>query len=582
MDIHSETKYCSDNHIDSKTESDPDPILILTLSNGEKMIQPDVRKIFPQLAEFSDDPIKNYHIDELYLMLSGSANHMNPNYFSNHIVKAKSMTGDEIRNKARYHLDKIIDQDTDYTYTQRVDLINDMCDNLTKLCCDFLNATHPLSIRLEGSFSLPCYDSIRFKDIFQRFCHQVFDEREMDHCDFAQIVYDFYKCRFICPCVDNGIYDSIFYEFRDQRWVYVENYRTLLQNLIINQIVPLIIRYCSCAFAQNNCKKIMKYVVNQIDETNDMKMEKIIRSCLQKFHDPWFVQKLDSKKHLLGFENGVMDLNEQKFRNGRPWDYVSLSVGYQWKEFDPMDQKVKKIHQIISQIQVEEEIVIYLMMFIAQVLSGTPDHKIHTWYGDGNNGKSVLARMIRELLGDYFGVVTNDCLDPCAKGSSEHMLARQRAKRLILIQESECGQILDIKKMIDYTIAGEINPQRHEVWFNPCFTMLMIHNDKLQITETKQSVIDKILMVPFESEFVDMEQEILRPRQFLKNRWILEEFKELIQPLMWLILRKYYPMYKNNGLRVPEKISGYAKNNNMLRVASKPKHRSCGKRNKKG
>jgi hypothetical protein len=577
IDIDSETKYCSNNNIDSKAECDPVQILIITLPNGETMIQPDIGKIFPQLAKYLDDPIKKYHINELYLMLSGSANHMNPNYFSKIIIK--SMTRDEIRKNVMYHLDKIIDTDTDYTYTQQRDQINDMCDNLTKLCCDFLDGVNPLSIRLEASFSLPHYDSVRFNEIFQRFCHQVFDEREMDHCDFAQIIYDFYKCRFICSCVDNGIYDSIFYEFRDHRWVHVEDYRSLLQNLIIDQIVPLITRQCSGAFAftQNNCKKIMKYVVNQIDKTDDMKMKKIIRLCLQKFHDLRFATKLDSKKHLLGFENGVMDLNEQKFRNGLPWDYVSLSVGYQWKEFDPMDplfdQKVKKIHLFLSQIHVEEEMVRYLMMFITQVLSGIQDQQIHTWYGKASNGKSAFAKMIRQILGEYFGTVTYDCLiqDIKKKDKSEQILARQRAKRLILIQESEYGQVLDIKKMIDYTIAGSINPQRREMWFKPCFTMLMIHSDKLQITETKQSVIDKVLMVPFESEFVDMEHQILKPGQFLKNHRIWEELEPLIQPLMWLILRKYYPMYKNNGVQIPEKISGYAKNNNMLMVSKQNK-----------
>lgn len=537
--------------------------LIVTSANGEKMIEPNIKEIIPLLNRYPSNPINNYHINELNTLLSECANHENPNPFFKNVVK--SMNEDDIRYKIQYHIDEI--GDVGFCWNDYQDLAN--------LCCKFLYNTHPLSIELKKSFQLPIYDSIRFDNIFRRFCHGVFVKKEIDYNDFAQLVCDFYKCRFVCSCYDNGIYAPILYEFKDYKWTKASDYKTLLQTVIISQFVPLITSYCSDSLDLTNCRKLMKFVQTCISNTNVMK--NIIDTCMIKFYDRYFATNLNSDKHLLGFKNGVFDLNEQRFRDALPWDYVTMSVGYDWKEFDSMDplfvQTIEKFRKILAQIQTEDEIVTYLLMFIAQILSGVSDEKIHIWYGKGNNGKSAFLKMIHKLLGDYFGCVDGEFLMVKAKhwmkAQCKYMFAEQRGKRFIALREWEyCNQTLDIKKMIYCTMDNEMPPSRYEQDYKPCFNTLIICNDRLDIIRTKQSILNKVEMVPFDSEFVDTYQQIQRPGQFLKNQQICEEFKELVQPVMWLILRKYYPMYKNDGIQVPEKVSKFAKNNNMLNIKS--------------
>ena len=49
-----------------------------------------------------------------------------------------------------------------------------------------------------------------------------------------------------------------------------------------------------------------------------------------------FLEKLDSKTNLLGFTNGVFDLDANEFRPGKPDDYITLSTKYDYHaDVDP-------------------------------------------------------------------------------------------------------------------------------------------------------------------------------------------------------------------------------------------------------
>ena len=56
--------------------------------------------------------------------------------------------------------------------------------------------------------------------------------------------------------------------------------------------------------------------------------DKIIRECRELFYDSEFEEKKNSKLHLLGFDNGVFDLNEMVFRKGQPDDFITISTRY--------------------------------------------------------------------------------------------------------------------------------------------------------------------------------------------------------------------------------------------------------------
>lgn len=72
-----------------------------------------------------------------------------------------------------------------------------------------------------------------------------------------------------------------------------------------------------------NIQKFNK-IIEKLKNVNTK--ENICKECLYLFYDSEFMNKLDTNPHLICFQNGVLDLQENKFRKGYSDDYISLSI----------------------------------------------------------------------------------------------------------------------------------------------------------------------------------------------------------------------------------------------------------------
>ena len=70
-----------------------------------------------------------------------------------------------------------------------------------------------------------------------------------------------------------------------------------------------------------------------------------------------FCKKLDKNYNILGFENGVYDLKENKFREGTREDYITMSVGYNYKS-DYSDNRKNLINFLEDILPNKEERII--------------------------------------------------------------------------------------------------------------------------------------------------------------------------------------------------------------------------------
>ena len=134
-------------------------------------------------------------------------------------------------------------------------------------------------------------------------------------------------------------------------------------------------------------------------------LDKILKNCSNHFqvdYKEWY-NKLDQNDYIIGFENGVYDLNTSKFRNAYPGDYVSNSTNLQYIPYhESMDENIKEIQLFISQILPNEKIRKYQMKRFASCLKGGNDDTIFDiLHGGGGNGKSKLIELIQKQFGDY-------------------------------------------------------------------------------------------------------------------------------------------------------------------------------------
>ncbi|KAJ3235303.1 hypothetical protein HDU81_000654 [Chytriomyces hyalinus] len=80
-------------------------------------------------------------------------------------------------------------------------------------------------------------------------------------------------------------------------------------------------------------------------------------------HDRNFGNKLDANPALIGFTNGVYDLEAEEFRDSNPTDYMTMSCNYAFEQkVDPVIRA--EIDKFFQDIQPDEAVRRYLQKFL--------------------------------------------------------------------------------------------------------------------------------------------------------------------------------------------------------------------------
>lgn len=237
------------------------------------------------------------------------------------------------------------------------------------------------------------------------------------HDDVAEIIYNLYKHEFVCSsCKKNE-----WWQFKNHRWQKLEEDVTLSQNLskeVSVKFQRLAIDYYTKSAASTGMQsdlynkkgnEIKKLADNLRDVTYK---KKIMMACKEKFYTRNFDKGLDQNNFLVGFENGVYDLNAGKFRPGYPDDLVARSTGYKYREFTRNDPIIQDIEKFFRSIQPEEDMLKYIMCYIASLFEGSnKDQKFMVWTGchaidqgimmaDGSIKKVQDIKEGEQLMGD--------------------------------------------------------------------------------------------------------------------------------------------------------------------------------------
>ena len=156
-----------------------------------------------------------------------------------------------------------------------------------------------------------------------------------------------------------------------------------------------------------------KYGDNKLYQ--DMKSTYFVKRLLKQasyyFLDKSFLAKLDANIYLLGFNNGIYDIQSGYFQEGRPEDCVSMSVGYNYVALQPSDPMMKKVNDFMSQIFLDDNEREHIYRVMASFLSGrNVDRKFFVWRGRGAAGISTLSQLLKLAMGQYVGYLPGSSL----------------------------------------------------------------------------------------------------------------------------------------------------------------------------
>jgi len=265
--------------------------------------------------------------------------------------------------------------------------------------------------------------------------------------------------------------------------------------------------------------------------------------------------KFDEDPFLFCFKNKVYNLQTHQFIQPNPFDYISLTTGYDYEDNLDEDKALEKeLETLISSIFPDENEKKLYMTILSTSLEGLNLEKFIIASGKGGNGKGVLDDLTTKTLGNYAYVLASNVLIGQQKKGSNPEIANMNNKRFVIAKEPESSEFINVEIMKDMTGADEINARlnhsNNTQTFLKC-TLVMECNDKPKLNNISQpdALLRRIINCMFKSTFVEQAflDELLddeKEDKFVGNQYYKsKDFKDRYKQVFFNILIKYYKAY---------------------------------------
>jgi P4 family phage/plasmid primase-like protien len=406
------------------------------------------------------------------------------------------------------------------------------------------------------------------------------------HVDMANLARIMYGDEFICANIKN----SVWYQFLNSshRFVRSDSATTLRRNL--SHHVRLKFQEYRRKIEGEIARANADNPENMIDVSKDERVKSchaIFRSlgqtkflndtiteCKHRFYETFgedFIRKLDTNKNLICFNNGVYDLEHCTFRDGRPEDMISMTVGYDYMEYDDEDPKTVLIEEMFKKIFTNKDVREYMWGIMASVLCGENwRQEIYFMNGVGANGKSVLANWMLKAMGDYaikpsVSLITDKRSNAQSASPETYSL---KNKRFVYMEEPDEGDGVKINHALlkDWSGGGTLRgrPLYGELeTFGIMFKLFFSCNEFPRIS-TEEAMWRRLKVIQFKSKFLKPGTPIHKPEtQFIRDeRLVSDDFiEDHVSQFMSILIEVYRKQWKNRALPFvePDSIQEYSR-----------------------
>lgn len=388
----------------------------------------------------------------------------------------------------------------------------------------------------------------------------------------SKFIYRLYGEKFVCSNPEKNEW----YYFNGIRWI-KENKSFNLRRLIINEVFIQIENYRKQLIKEGANEELIKNYYRILEKiSSGQKM-----NCLElEFYNHNFYKIIDQNKDLIGFENGIYDLNTMEFRRGNPSDYVSMTTGYEYIQYEENHPAYIELMELIKKILPKEDVREFTLKALSSCLDGhIRDENFYIWSGknnSGGNGKSTIMDLLLKSLGDYA------CMSPVtllttkreSANSANSALANIRNKRAVIMQEPESTEQIQAGVMKSLTGGDRISTRElhsSQIEFRPSAKLFMATNRIPTMSDIDGGVIRRLKIIEFISRFVENPN----PDAILQGIYEFKVDKDLKAKLekysgvFMCILLNYYKKYRQEGLTPPDPVISvtkkYENDNNLIK-----------------
>ena len=433
----------------------------------------------------------------------------------------------------------------------------------------------------------------------------------------AKVAYERYKDEFISVNVKDE-----WFHFNKHRWERTLE-GTILKNKIHNEIYNLYYEYQShyhdkkleeiqklqdegmdvkeVMEGKSGYGKLLQNIMNiQAKLLQGQYVNGVMKNLRDMFYKKEIMEKFDTDTSLLGFDNGVYDLTNNEFREGRPEDYITMTTKVSLPvkpedmpiKLDDMLESFKNtdldvfpemkhynayyvdMEGFIKKIVPIDSVRGYTIKFLAKCLSGeNRDEGFYIWTGTGGNGKSKLIDLTSMAMGEYACNLPIALLTQKRKasGAASPEMAVTRGKRLAVMQEPDVNETLNIGQMKEITGNDKITARglyKEPFEFTPQFKLVCMCNDLPNIPSNDDGTWRRLEVVDFIARFVDYESEVDETlHRHLKDKSIKNKIPAWVVPF-YAILLPAWRDYNENGIDIPDEVKAktreYRNNNDLV------------------
>ena len=335
--------------------------------------------------------------------------------------------------------------------------------------------------------------------------------------DIARVLYHYAKGKFVCTDIKNNCW----YEYRDHRWLETDSgvalsilISTNLHKLYFDEMLTVTYAIHSLDNSDEEWKKLKQKLSALSDICTRLKdvskKDKLMKASRELFYDKYFYNLIDSNPKLMGFKNGIIDFTNNSFRDGQSNDYVSKSTNINYIPYERIPkQTIDDINKFMSELFPVPDLCEYMWEMLASCLIGNNNNQtFHIYTGVGSNGKSLLMKLMKFVLGEYHGVVPLSVVTekrPKIGGVSPEII-QLMGTRLAVINEPSAGDKLNEGPMKALTGGDPIQGRylfKNMVTFVPQFKLAVCTNVLFDINATDNGTWRRIKVVPFLSTFSD-------------------------------------------------------------------------------
>ncbi len=390
--------------------------------------------------------------------------------------------------------------------------------------------------------------------------HYVKESLNGSHNDIAKVLYHEFSNEFVCASISG----KSWYQFRDHCWEEIEE-GIFLRERISNEIVSKYVNmgkdiFTKIAEIQDKAEEATYNVrIKQIQKIiSNLKSapykNNIMKEAMEVFYDRRFKNKLNKNPHLIGFKNGIYDLKLNKFRAGRPEDFISKCVPIDYNEYEESDEKVQDVIEFLQKVFPDNSIRIYFLDTYSEIfVGGNLQKKVYLWTGEGDNGKSITQTFFEKMLGELSIKFNTQYFTgkKTSAGSANPELARAAPPvRHATMEEPDADEQLNIGELKKLSGGDsywardlfEKGKSTREVF--PMFMLTFICNKLPKLKYSDKATWNRLRVIPFESTFVEpgqpcpdtFEEQMLRKR-FPMDKHFSSKIPHMVEAFAWYLLQ---------------------------------------------